>query len=157
MRVQFTKDEEKLIDERSLVNENSEDIIVPVELQGQVITMGLQISDVHKFNMFLDQYIKDEKIRDQIGASVVHVDFREPIRYENVLFLQTWVNNYTNGLLYGPIREEAPSEDVENIEETSDQDEEKEEVVEESTDESESNASKAIIPEGDDKWDESEE
>jgi hypothetical protein len=106
MRVQFTKEENEIIDERRTKNETSQDLILPVELQGKVITLGMEVNDVHTFNAFIEQSLKDPKIAEQVGAKIVHVDYREPYNTANILFLQTWINNYINGLVYGPTPEE---------------------------------------------------
>ena len=117
MRVQFTKEENEIIDERRTKNETSQDLILPVELQGKVITLGMEVNDVHTFNAFLEQSLKDPKIAEQIGAKIVHVDYREPYNTANILFLQTWINNYINGLVYGP----TPEEPVAPVEEPTDE------------------------------------
>lgn len=112
MRVQFTKDEEKIIDERRQINANSEGIIVPVEMQGQIMTLGVEITDVHKFNMFMDNLLKDPKIAEQIGVRCIHADFRPPIAVDNIIFLR----NYIDGILFGPQHQEvAPQEPQEEI------------------------------------------
>lgn len=103
MRVQFTNEENKIIDERRAENKTSQDLLLPVELQGKEITLGFTVTDVHLFNAFLEQFLKDEKIPEQVGAKITHVDYREPYKTENILFLQTWLNNYINGMVYGPI------------------------------------------------------
>lgn len=130
MRVQFTKEENEIIDERRAKNETTQDLILPVELQGKTITLGMEVNDVHVFNAFLEQSLKDPKIAEQIGAKIVHVDYREPYNTANILFLQTWINNYINGLVYGP----TPEEPVAPVEEPADEtpvEENVEEVTEE--------------------------
>ena len=130
MRVQFTKEENEIIDERRAKNETTQDLILPVELQGKTITLGMEVNDVHVFNAFLEQSLKDPKIAEQIGAKIVHVDYREPYNTANILFLQTWINNYINGMVYGPTPDEpvAPAEEPvdeapveENVEEVTEE------------------------------------
>lgn len=114
MRVQFTNEENKIIDERRAENKTSQDLVLPVELQGKEITLGFMVKDVHLFNAFIEQFLKDEKIPEQVGAQIIHVDYREPYKTENILFLQTWINNYINGMVFGPVPDQ-----VENNEESS--------------------------------------
>ena len=116
MRVQYSIAENKVINERRDKHENFDGICIPVEMQGQVLTMGLLITDVHRFNVFVedwlrDQGLEDSKIANEIGADIVHIDFRPPIQTDHLLFLQ----NYINGMLYGPTQEEEPAEENENI------------------------------------------
>lgn len=112
MRVQFTNEENEIINKRREENKTSQDLVLPVELQGKIVTLGMEITDVHTFNAFIEQSLKDPKIAEQIGAKIVHVDYRPPYNTANILFLQTWINNYINGLVYGPKPAEEPAEPV---------------------------------------------
>jgi len=124
MRVQFTNDEIKTINERREENKTSQDLLLPVELQGKTITLGIEVKDVHLLNTFLDQLLKNPEIEEQIGGKLVHLDYREPYNTANILFLQTWINNYINGMVYGPtpdepvapVEENVPEEQVDNVE-----------------------------------------
>ena len=116
MRVQYSIAENKVIDERRDKHENFDGICIPVEMQGQVLTMGLLVTDVHRFNVFVEDWLKDQgledsKIAKEIGADIVHLDFRPPIQTDHLLFLQ----NYINGMLYGPVQEESAENEEENI------------------------------------------
>lgn len=110
MRIQYTKAENESIEFIRKENKNFDGIIIPVEGQGQEITLGLKITDVHKFNMFVASWIGDQgkeepQIANEIGANIVHIDYRPPIKTEYLLFLQ----NYINGILYGPTPDPVPS------------------------------------------------
>lgn len=91
MRVQFTKEELAIIERRR--QGDQEGVIVPSDQQNKTITMAIEISDVHKFNMFLDKYLKDPNIKDQIGAKCVHVDFRKPIMTTELIAIQNYIND----------------------------------------------------------------
>ena len=110
MRVQYTKSENESIEFSRKENKNFDGIIIPVEGQGQEITLGLKITDVHKFNMFIASWITDQgkeesQIANEIGANIVHIDYRAPIKTEYLLFLK----NYIDGILYGPTPDPAPA------------------------------------------------
>ena len=103
MRVQYSIEENKIIDERRDKHENFDGIIIPVEAQGKVVTMGLIITDVHRFNVFIEDWLRDQGLEDsqiakEIGADITHIELRPPIQTDHLLFLQ----NYINGMLYGP-------------------------------------------------------
>ena len=117
MRVQFTNDEIKTIDERRGENKTSQDLLLPVELQDKTITLGIEVKDVHLLNAFLDQLLKNPEIEEQIGGKLVHLDYREPYNTANILFLQTWINNYINGMVYGPTPDEPVAPVEENVSE----------------------------------------
>ena len=120
MRVQFTNEENNIINERRDKHENVDGLVIPVESQGQVITMGLMVTDVHKFNMFVkdwieDQGLEDSQIANTIGADITHIDLRPPIQSDHLVFLQ----NYINSMLYGPMPTppvQVQEEDMEDIE-----------------------------------------
>ena len=118
MRLQYTKAENEVIEIRRKENKNFDGILVPVEGQGKEMTLGLEITDVHKFNVFLSDWLYDQgtenpEIVSEIGAKVTHIDYRAPIKTEYLLFLQ----NYINGMLYGPVPLDsaAPQEDQQVI------------------------------------------
>jgi hypothetical protein len=118
MRVQYTKAENEVIEIRRKENKNFDGILIPVEGQGKEMTLGLEITDVHKFNVFLSNWLYDQgaenpEITNEIGAKVTHIDYRAPIKTEYLLFLQ----NYINGMLYGPtpLDSAAPQEDQQVI------------------------------------------
>lgn len=116
MRVQFSIAENEIINKRRDEHKNYDGITIPVELQGKVITLGMVITDVHKFNVFIEDYLKDQgnedsKIANEIGADIVHIDFRPPIQTDQLLFIQ----NYINGMLYGPTPEPDTKEEITNI------------------------------------------
>lgn len=109
MRVQYTKAENEAIEFSRKENKNFDGIVIPVEGQGEDITLGLHINDVHKFNMFIaswitDQGKEDSHIANEIGADIIHIDYRAPIKTEYLLFLK----NYIDGILYGPTPEPVP-------------------------------------------------
>lgn len=116
MRVQYTKSENESIEFSRKENKNFDGIIIPVEGQGQEITLGLKITDVHKFNMFVASWITDQgkeesQIANEIGANIVHIDYRAPIKTEYLLFLK----NYIDGILYGPTPDPAPEEGEQQV------------------------------------------
>jgi hypothetical protein len=116
MRVQYTKSENESIEFSRKENKNFDGIIIPVEGQGQEITLGLEITDVHKFNMFVASWITDQgkeesQIANEIGANIIHIDYRPPIKTEYLLFLK----NYIDGILFGPTPDPAPEEGEQQV------------------------------------------
>ena len=102
MRVQYTKAENEIIDARRDEHKNFDGIVIPVEGQGQIITLGMLITDVHRFNMFITKWIEDQgnensDIAREIGADITHIDYRAPIKSDQLLFLKS----YIEGMLYG--------------------------------------------------------
>ena len=104
MRVQFTNEESNIIEESRASGLKPQESYVPSELEGKVATLGVLVSDPYKFNMFIKKYLEDPEIKDQIGAELVHMELMPPIERASALFLQTWVNNYINGMVYGPVQ-----------------------------------------------------
>ena len=117
MRVQYTRAENEIIEERRKENKNFDGISIPVEAQGKRITFGLEITDVHKFNMFITNWLndlgkEDKPIINEIGAVITSVEFREPIKEDYLIFLK----NYIDGILYGPKPEEQQPVNNDDIE-----------------------------------------
>ena len=56
--------------------------LLPPTTQDKIITIGLKINDLPKFNTFLEQFLIKEEVKNSIGAECVHVDFRSPISYD---------------------------------------------------------------------------
>lgn len=74
--------EVKYNDEELKVIENNEGTLVPSEIKDRVITIGLKVNDTSKLNIFLEQLLSNQKVKNSIGAECVHVDFRSPISYD---------------------------------------------------------------------------
>lgn len=74
--------EVKYNDEELKVIENNEGTLVPSEIKDRVITIGLKVNDTSKLNIFLEQLLSNQEVKDAIGAECVHVDFKSPISYD---------------------------------------------------------------------------
>jgi len=109
MRVQYTNKETEIIEGKSY------DAYIPFNFDGLVITAGLRITDVYKFNMFISQYLQDEDIRNQIGAELVHVDLHEPITRDKLIN----IHNFLGSLIYDEAAIEAEKQAQAGKEETS--------------------------------------
>ena len=110
MRVQFTKKELEMIE-----SGQPDNIYILPDNEGQIITAGLKINDVNKFNMFISQYLQNPDIAEQVGAELVHVDLHEPITRAQLI----GVHNLIGELIYGTNK---PAEDTKE-EETSPEEE----------------------------------
>ena len=142
MRLQFTIKENEEIEARREKNENYEGIVIPLDLQDKVITVGFHISDIYKFNMFLEKFIADqqnknenttgaelksENITEAIGAELAVAMARPPIAPEDLLSMR----NFIDEILFGvKNKEEAKIEEVKENEVSDDvQIDEKPEIV----------------------------
>lgn len=96
MRVQYTNDESKMIEKyRTSGNPGEETYIYP-QMAGKTITVGLYINDPYKFDMFLKNFLKDESIRDQIGAGIIHLDMAPPIQRAELFKLKNDIDKLNN-------------------------------------------------------------
>jgi hypothetical protein len=91
MRVQYTNKELELIKDKSY------DAYIPFKYDNKIVTAGLKITDVYKFNVFIAKYLQDPSIKDQIGAELVHVDLHEPITRDKLIN----IHNFLGTLIYG--------------------------------------------------------
>ena len=91
MRVQYTNKELELIKDKSY------DDYIPFKYDNKIVTAGLKITDVYKFNVFIAKYLQDPSIKDQIGAELVHVDLHEPITRDKLIN----IHNFLGTLIYG--------------------------------------------------------
>lgn len=62
--------------------DNGGGYLLPPTAQDKIITIGIKINDLPKFNTFLEQFLIKEEVKNSIGAECVHVDFRSPISYD---------------------------------------------------------------------------
>lgn len=74
--------EVKYNDEELKIIENNEGTLVPSEIKDRVITIGLKVNDTSKLNVFLEQLLSNQEVKDVIGVECVHVDYRSPISYD---------------------------------------------------------------------------
>lgn len=106
MRVQFTNKEQEIIDSKEY---NDVKEYIPASTQDEIITMGLKVIDPYKFNMFIEKFLTNPQIKDQIGAECVHVDLKEPITRDKLYMLYTAI-----GEMISPTKkQEVPEEPVE--------------------------------------------
>lgn len=103
MRVQFTNEENKIIEERRATNALPEkETYIDPKYKDKIITLGLEIKDPYKFNMFIQKFLTVPEIADQIGAKCVHVDLSKPITKSNLIFIR----NYIDELLFNNFNDE---------------------------------------------------
>lgn len=131
MRIQFSIDENKIIEERSIKNENFEEQFIPIEAKGNYVTLAVLVNDPHKFNMFIEKVAKDQeaggtKTSNVIGAEIASIELRPPV---NTKALEE-IRDQINELLYGAKpKEEAEVVNEEDQYEKSDDEESYEENV----------------------------
>lgn len=109
MRVQFTNEENILIQSNKIAGIEQSECFIPVETTGKVMTLGIRVLDPFKFNMFIKKFIEDDTVKDQIGAEIAHIDVNFPVSREDLFYLK----NYIEEMIYG-VPEQQEEQSVEN-------------------------------------------
>jgi hypothetical protein len=92
MRVQFTNDENMIIESTRITGIDKEACFIPPESMDTVITLGFRVKDPFKLNMFIKKYLEDDSIKDQVGAEIVHIDIVPPINRANLFYLRNCID-----------------------------------------------------------------
>ena len=100
MDIVFNEEELKLIDDRR-EQVSPPGGYIPEDRKDKIITIGLKISDVYKFDLFMEKFLADNNIKDQIGAECVHVDLKTPIAREIISNLRNSLNMSLNDVIEG--------------------------------------------------------
>ena len=107
MRVQFTNDENMIIESTRITGIDQETCFIPPESMNTVITLGFRVKDPFKLNMFIKKYLEDDSIKDQVGGELVLVEVAPPINRTNLYMMRNLIDEI---LGYIPDKQEESSE-----------------------------------------------
>ena len=112
MRIQFSNEDKKVLEQRTRENKNYDNILIPVEMQEAAATLTFVITDPHKFNLFMEKFIKDQELDGEnttnvIGAQLVRLDRRPPIDVEDLIKIRDFLDE----IIYGP-KQQPDQEDI---------------------------------------------